>query len=282
MRVVRRIVELRDWVGGRLVPTMGALHKGHAQLIRRATADTGAGPLIVSVFVNPTQFNDPADLQRYPRTLEADIELCARAGADVVFAPEVSEMYPPEGVPVPALPATATEPGLEDAHRPGHFAGVCQVVARLFDLCRPVVTYFGEKDWQQYCVIREMVAMQGRALRVVGVPTVREPDGLAMSSRNRFLSASARRSALAISAALRAALARTGVHEAVEAMRSELARPGREGGEPVHVEYAVIREAETLRPVETSRPGSPTRALIAARVGGVRLIDNAPWHCLPA
>lgn len=277
MRVVRRVSDLRDWAGGRLVPTMGALHEGHAELVRRAAAESGAGPLIVSVFVNPTQFNDPTDLQRYPRTLEADVELCARCGADVVFAPEVSEMYPPEGVPVPALPFSATEPGLEDALRPGHFAGVCQVVARLFDLCRPSVAYFGEKDWQQYCVVRELVAMQKRDLRVVGVPTVRDPDGLAMSSRNRFLSAEARRSALAISAALRAAAVTRSVQDAVRSMHHELARPGREGGVALEVEYAVVRDAATLAQIDSCSMGAPGRALIAARVGGVRLIDNSAW-----
>jgi pantoate--beta-alanine ligase len=228
--------------------------------------------VIVSIFVNPTQFNDRADLARYPRTLEADVDRCRQAGADVVFAPDEQVIYPPgEHVPVPALPAAATRPGLEDAFRPGHFAGVCQVVARLFALVRPACAVFGEKDWQQYQVIRAMSAATNGP-QIVGVPTVREPDGLAMSSRNVFLSREERRAAASISRALRGAGASRHIDEAERAMAGVLSDAG------MKPEYAVVRDAQTLEPVADGEvQGRPMRALIAARIGTVRLIDNGAW-----
>lgn len=283
MRIVRTVEGLAEHglLGGVLVPTMGALHEGHAALVRAGVAQRDAGDpdgkVVVSVFVNPTQFNERADLDRYPRTLEADVETCRRAGADAVFAPDEATVYPRGPVPVPALPAVATEPGLEDAARPGHFAGVCQVVARLFEMVRPAVAVFGEKDWQQLRVVRAMVAESSDATvrpRIVGVPTVREPDGLAMSSRNVFLSPAERRSATAISRALREAGRLGSAGEAEGHMRSVLAAAG------LRTEYAVVRLADTLMPVARAPGGtaaSPMRALIAARLGSVRLIDNAPW-----
>lgn len=273
MRVVHRASEL-TLAGGVVVPTMGALHDGHATLIRRARAvadQRGLPGVVVTVFVNPTQFNEKSDFERYPRTLDADAETCRAAGADVVFAPAVDEVYPPgREVAVPRLPAVATEPGLEDAHRPGHFAGVCQVVKRLFELTRPSAAVFGEKDWQQLQVVKAMVAQEGMGIEIIGEPTVREADGLAMSSRNRFLKPEERAAALALSRALRAA----GLHEtperAEEAMHAELAA----AGPGAATEYAVVRDAQTLL---AWRPGRPGRALIAARVGAVRLIDNEVW-----
>lgn len=253
-----------------LVPTMGALHAGHGVLIRRARAlaDERGAMVVATVFVNPTQFNEAADFERYPRTLEGDLEACAAAGADVVFAPSPGVVYPAgEAVAVPALPAVADGPGLEDAFRPGHFAGVCQVVARLFDLTRAGAAVFGEKDWQQLQTVRAMVAAMGLGLEIVGVQTVREADGLAMSSRNRLLDAGARRLAGAIPAALRAA-GREGTAGAGEAaLRSVLGAAG------IDPEYAVVRDAATL----LAPGGGACRALVAARVGGVRLIDNAAW-----
>lgn len=279
MRIVETIDGLGAWRGSCvLVPTMGALHAGHADLIRRAAtlarselaargADGRRG-VVVSVFVNPTQFNEKNDFERYPRTLESDAALAARAGADAVFAPSVPEMYPRGlGAGVPALPAAATEPKLEDAHRPGHFAGVCQVVRRLFEATLPAVAVFGEKDWQQLQVVRQMTAVLGLGIEIVGVPTVREPDGLAMSSRNVFLSAADRGRALSISRALRAAGGLSDAGAAERDMRAVLDEAG------VVVEYATVRDGETLR-----APGAGAcRALIAGRVGAVRLIDNAPW-----
>ncbi len=274
MRVVHRASEASGLAGGVVVPTMGALHEGHASLVRRARQiadERGLPGVVVTVFVNPTQFNEQADFERYPRTLEADAEVCRAAGADLVFAPDVGEVYPPgRDVPVPPLPAVATEPGLEDAHRPGHFAGVCQVVKRLLELTKPSAAVFGEKDWQQLQVVRAMVAQEGMGVEIIGEPTVREADGLAMSSRNRFLRPEERGAALALSRALHAAGARATVEEAEEAMRRELAAAGVAQG----VEYAVVRDAETLL---AWRPGRPGRALIAARVGTVRLIDNDAW-----
>ncbi len=258
-----------------LVPTMGALHEGHTSLIRAAAelASRRGEPVVVTVFVNPTQFNEQSDFDRYPRTLDADAAACAEAGADVVLAPPVEEVYPPgREVPVPPLPEVATRPGLEDAARPGHFAGVCQVVSRLFELTRPSAALLGEKDWQQLQVVRAMAEQGGPDVEIVGRPTVREPDGLAMSSRNRFIPAELRGRALAIPRALEAA---AGAPEddpaAAEAlMRETLERAGLGGA----IDYAVVRDARTLL---APRPGQAARALIAARVGPVRLIDNAPW-----
>ncbi|CAG0950331.1 pantoate--beta-alanine ligase [Phycisphaerales bacterium] len=254
---------------------MGALHEGHASLVRQGAAlarDLGAWGCVVTVFVNPTQFNDPADFARYPKTLDVDLAICQGAGAAGVFVPGVEEVYPrgrEEGVPV--LPAVATRPGLEDRHRPGHFAGVCQVVKRLFEMTRPRAAVFGEKDWQQLQVVRAMTGMLGLGVEIVAGPTVRESDGLAMSSRNRFLGPADRRRATALSRGLRAALGASTPDEAERVMGEVL------GSEGVEAEYAVIREAETLtRPAESV--GARWRALVAARVGSVRLIDNGAWR----
>lgn len=260
------------------VPTMGALHAGHIALVRHAATLRGnhapaAVPVVVSVFVNPTQFNDPADLARYPRTLDADAAACREAGADIVFAPAATEVYPPDrAIAVPPLPRVATEPGLEDARRPGHFAGVCQVVARLFDLVRPAAAVFGEKDWQQLQVVRAMVAAAGPDTvrpMIAGLPTVRESDGLAMSSRNVFLTPSERRTAVAVSHALRQAGRESTPAAGERRMVEVLTQAGLE------IEYAVIRDAATL--LQPAAPARPCRALIAVRLGSVRLIDNAAW-----
>jgi pantoate--beta-alanine ligase len=251
-----------------LVPTMGALHEGHAALIRRA-AETSR-PVVVSVFVNPTQFGPGEDFERYPRTLDEDVETAAANGAHVVFAPDVEAVYPDGPRGATDLPAVATEPGLEDAHRPDHFAGVCEVVARLFDLVRPRVAVFGEKDYQQLLVIRAMVAgavERWPDLEIIGHPTVREPDGLAQSSRNAYLSPAQRKRALGLSRALCAAAGEQGPADAESAMATVLE------AHELDVDYAVVRDAETLMAV--SDASIATRALIAARIGEVRLIDNA-------
>jgi pantoate--beta-alanine ligase len=257
---------------GTLVPTMGALHAGHLALVRRAAGLRR--PVIVSVFVNPTQFAPDEDYEAYPRTHEADAAAAADAGADVVFAPDVDVVYPPDDPPAPPPPlgAAATTPGLEDAHRPGHFAGVTQVVARLFDLVRPACAVFGEKDYQQLLVIREMVAEAGDrwpGLEIVAHETVREADGLAMSSRNAYLDAGQRERALGLAEALAAANRAEGPAAAEPVMRRCLA------ARDLAVDYAVVRDAATLLPVDDVR--RPARALVAAHVDDIRLIDNVRY-----
>jgi pantoate--beta-alanine ligase len=273
MRLIENQADLAAFHGCSLVPTMGALHEGHASLIRRATA--GAAPAVATIFVNPTQFGPREDFSKYPRTLQADLQLAEAAGAAAVFVPEASTIYP-DGLDAARrasdawpLPPAATEPRLEDAARPGHFGGVCQVVARLFDLCRPTLACFGEKDFQQLRVIEQMVERSGGRwgdLRVERCPTRRERDGLAMSSRNRYLTADRRDVALGVYRALQVAMSAQRPSTAEAIMRDTLLDHGFE------IDYAVVRDASTLRPV--SGLETPCRALIAARLPEVRLIDN--------
>jgi pantoate--beta-alanine ligase len=278
MRVIRTNPELARALQGTrpaFVPTMGALHQGHLALIRRAqelaTSSSPGAPVVVSIFVNPTQFGPNEDYARYPRMLENDVALASSAGAQIAYAPEVEEVYPNDGSALaPRLPAVATEPRLEDAHRPTHFAGVCQVVARLFDLVDPAFAVFGEKDYQQLMVIRAMVEEHRSRwddLEVVAHPTIREPDGLAMSSRNAYLTPSQRSNAIGLKRALDATHGR-GIADAEQAMHHVLSQ------HHLQIDYAVVRDASTLMPMPS--PARPARALIAARVGNVRLIDNAP------
>lgn len=254
-----------------LVPTMGALHAGHDGLMRRARAlaDGMGGRVIASVFVNPAQFDESTDFDAYPRTLEVDAQRCAGLGVDVVFAPSVEAMYPP-GVTVqtPALPRVATEPGLEDRHRPGHFAGVCKVCKRLFEVTGCAQAVFGEKDWQQLVTVDAMVRALAMAVEIVGSPTVREGDGLAMSSRNVHLDGASREQARSLSSAMVEAGRHDDASEAERAGRAVLEDAG------VGTEYLAVRDARTLGPVVA---GEPARVLVAARVGVTRLIDNAPW-----
>ncbi len=250
-----------------LVPTMGALHDGHAGLVTRARAEIGsAAPLVVSVFVNPLQFAPGEDLERYPRTFESDLALCADLGVDVVFAPSVEEMYPDGD------PQVTVEPGplarvLEGASRPTHFHGVLTVVAKLFGLARPDVAVFGEKDYQQLTLIRRMVTDLCMGVEVIGAETVREPDGMALSSRNRYLDDDQRWRAAALSRTLFAArkAARYGADAAFSAARHELRH-----ARGVDLEYLELT-APDLGPAPTT---GPARMLIAARVGSTRLIDN--------
>ena len=249
-----------------LVPTMGALHSGHEALLREARLRAGAGVVVASVFVNPLQFAPGEDLARYPRTLDADLELCAAAGVDVVFAPAVEEMYP-DGEPLVTVEPGALGTTLEGASRPGHFRGVLTVVAKLFGLVRPTTAVFGEKDYQQLVLVRQMSRDLCLRVEVVGIGTVREPDGLALSSRNRFLDSDQRRVSAALSRALRAAQenAAFGAAAAQTAAWSVLAaEPG------VEVDYLVV-----LDPDLGEAPASgEARVLVAARVGSTRLIDN--------
>ena len=275
MHLISETADLSPFAGCCLVPTMGALHEGHAALIRQA-ADSGR-PAVATIFVNPTQFAPGEDFERYPRTLEADLEIAARAGAAAVFAPSVEAIYPHgaeaarRAAEALALPPTATEPDLEDRIRPGHFAGVCGVVARLFDLCGPAAAVFGEKDFQQLRVIEQMVEAAPQrwpGLRILRGPTVREADGLAMSSRNRYLDPPEREQALGLSRALQIAHAAQHPATAERLMRETLEDHG------LAIEYAVVRDSATLRPIADFR--EPTRALIAVRLPSARLIDNAP------
>ena len=257
-----------------LVPTMGALHEGHGSLVRRAAGD--GRPVVVSIFVNPTQFGPSEDYVRYPRTLDSDCALLEPLGVAAVFVPSVEAIYPrgleaarAEAAALP-LPDVATTPRLEDACRPTHFGGVALVVGRLFDLVRPARAFFGEKDYQQLRLIEDMVASDRArygALEIVPCPTVRERDGLAMSSRNRYLAPDEREAARALSRALQVAHSAQRVETAERLMRDTLESHG------LATEYAVVRDARTLLPVTGFE--RPTRALIAARLGSTRLIDNA-------
>jgi pantoate--beta-alanine ligase len=259
---------------------MGALHEGHAALIRRAREIAGAtaDPVVVSIFVNPTQFAPGEDYERYPRQLDQDSVICERNGASIVFAPSASEIYPngidtvAEGFVMPQLPSVATQPKLEDAVRPTHFAGVSKVVARLFDIVHPSQAVFGEKDYQQLRVIDEMVERSsGRwpNLRVVPHPTMREADGLAMSSRNAYLSAVDRKRAGALWRAIQAGKREKTPRQAEDVMHAIL-----QDEEGFDVDYAVVRNARTLLAVSDYQ--QPCRALVAARLDNVRLIDNMP------
>jgi pantoate--beta-alanine ligase len=249
-----------------LVPTMGALHAGHGALLARARREVGPdAPVVVSVFVNPLQFAPGEDLDRYPRTLDADLEICAEHGVDVVFAPSVDEVYPGGDPQVTVSPGPLAEV-LEGASRPTHFAGVLTVVAKLFGLVRPDVAVFGEKDYQQLALIRRMVADLCMGLEVVGGETAREPDGLALSSRNRYLGVEDRANALALARALFAARSATGdARAALAAARAEL-----EDAPGIAVDYLELT-APDLGPAPAS---GPARLLVAARVGSTRLIDN--------
>jgi pantoate--beta-alanine ligase len=250
-----------------VVFTMGALHEGHQALLRVAREANAS--LLATIFVNPRQFGPNEDLSRYPRPFDEDLARCEKAGVDVVWAPAVAEVYR-TGEPQITIDPGQLATELEGASRPGHFAGVLTVVAKLLHLTRPDRTYFGEKDFQQLTLIRRMVADLDFDVEVVGVPTVREPDGLALSSRNVYLSTAERDRAVALSAALEAA-AKTaargaGPDDILAAGRDMLAAAG------LDVDYLVLRGAD-LGPAP--RVG-PARLLAAARVGGTRLIDNMP------
>jgi pantoate--beta-alanine ligase len=269
MRVARSradLVEVRDALPGPLglVPTMGALHAGHAALIEAARA--AANSVLVTIFVNPTQFAAGEDLATYPRTLEDDLAMCERLGADAVWAPAVADVYPG------GTPEVQIDPGplgreLEGAARPTHFAGVLTVVAKFFGLIRPAVGFFGEKDYQQLTLLRRMAADLDLGVAVAGVPIVREPDGLALSSRNVYLSADERQRALALSRALFA-----GREAAVQGAAKALAVAGEVlAAEPgISVDYLELRDPD-LGPAPER---GPARLLVAARVGRTRLIDN--------
>ncbi|MGP3933318.1 pantoate--beta-alanine ligase [Nonomuraea sp. KM88] len=248
-----------------LVPTMGALHEGHKALIRQARAR--ADHVVVSIFVNPLQFAPNEDFSRYPRTFEADLDACRAEGVDVVFHPAVEDMYAPDR----QVSVSAGRMGelVEGAARPGHFDGVLTVVLKLFNVVQPDRAVFGQKDAQQLALIRRMVADLDLPIEILDVPTVREPDGLALSSRNRFLSDDDRRVALALSRALRAGAAELTPSRIRAAAREVLdtAGPG------LDVDYLVLVDPATFAEADDSYEGMAVLA-VAARVGATRLIDN--------
>ncbi len=270
-----------------VVMTMGALHDGHLQLVRAARERVGpSGQVVVTVFVNPLQFGPDEDLDRYPRDLDADVSLLAglpepapgRPAVDLVFAPSVEEMYP-GGVPIVRVTSGRIGTVLEGAFRPGHFDGVLTVVLKLLHLTRPDVAFFGEKDAQQLLAIRRMVADLNVDVEVVGVPIVRDDDGLALSSRNAYLSAQERADALTLSRALRAgaaaAAAGQGGAGAIEVASGMLNQhPG------VVVDYLALVDPTTVDDLEPEYAG-PALLLVAARVGSTRLIDNLAVDVAP-
>jgi pantoate--beta-alanine ligase len=251
-----------------LVPTMGALHSGHRSLLQRASEIAGkSGSVVVSIFVNPRQFGPSEDLGRYPRTLDDDLAVCAGEGVALVFAPPVEEVYP-------ADPMVTVDPGpvgrvLEGEFRPGFFGGVLTVVLKLFALTRPDVAVFGQKDAQQLALVRQMSADLNLGVEVRPVPTYRDPDGLAASSRNRYLSAAERTVALTLPLALQAGLARAvdGPQAVLAAARALL------DGAPLDVDYLALVDPQTFTPAGPGFAGTAL-LLVAARVGSTRLIDN--------
>jgi pantoate--beta-alanine ligase len=276
MKCLHTTAELRAWRAepGEVffVPTMGALHEGHAALVREARRLAGPGARVAaSIFVNPLQFGPSEDFERYPRTLEADLEICRASGADVVFAPAVGEVYFPDRS-IQILEHRLSR-HLCGASRPGHFDGVCTVVAKLFNLVQPAHALFGKKDYQQLAIIRRLVRDLDFPVAIHGVETVREADGLAMSSRNRYLSAEERAQAPALQAALQAARAAWlgGVESAddlIRIIRGHLSTHAPLG----RCDYIAIVDRESLEPLETvPREGL---AALAVHFGKARLIDN--------
>ncbi|MFI2646931.1 MULTISPECIES: pantoate--beta-alanine ligase [Micromonospora] len=272
----KELAAARDALTGTVgvVMTMGALHSGHETLLRAARER--ADHVIVTIFVNPLQFGPNEDFDRYPRTLDADLEICRRAGADVVFAPAVADMYP-EGQPRVRLNPGPLGEDLEGLSRPGFFHGVLTVVMKLLQLTRPDLAFFGEKDYQQLTLVRRMVRDLDVPTEIVGVPTVREPDGLALSSRNRYLSAEERAAALSLSAALRA-----GVEAAEQGADAGVvlaaAHRGFDSGTPgARLDYLVLTDVD----LEPGPVSGAARLLIAAWVGATRLIDNTAIHLAP-
>jgi len=271
-----RIQELKAWVRAMqardhrigLVPTMGALHEGHLSLVDAARA--GSDMVAMSIFVNPAQFGPDEDLARYPRDLARDRGLASSRGVDVIFVPPVEAMYP-EGAEVRVVPGKVGT-RWEGEFRPGHFAGVLTIVAKLFHLCEPERAWFGQKDFQQAALIRQMVRDLDFPLQVEVVPTVREAGGLALSSRNAFLSPADREQALGLSRALAAAVDAFASGTRDAAALERLMQGGLAVHPGVNVEYIAVADPETLEPVQQA--DERTVVLIAARVGATRLIDN--------
>jgi pantoate--beta-alanine ligase len=251
-----------------IVPTMGSLHAGHTSLVEQALAE--CDDVVVSIFVNPTQFGPHEDFDRYPRNLAADCDLLSRHRVRWVFAPDKSELYPPGHAT--RVEVTGPAEPFEGRLRPGHFSGVATVVCRLMQAVPANAAYFGAKDWQQTLVIRRMVADLGLPVEVVVCPTVREPDGLALSSRNAYLTPPQRQRARALSIALEQARADWQADRPVTAITAGMTASLEAAG--ITVDYADVVAAETLEPLEDLPPETPAIALIAGRLGETRLIDN--------
>ncbi len=272
MKIARTLPELNEALTGlsatSLVPTMGALHDGHVSLLSAAKA--AGRPVIASIFVNPTQFGPKEDFSQYPRDEAGDLATLEATGCDLVWLPEAAAMYPAGS----ATTITVARPALrwEGASRPGHFAGVATVVAKLFGQIRPAAAYFGEKDWQQIQVIRRMVSDLLLPVQIVPVPTIREADGLALSSRNRFLAPPERKAATALFASLTRAAKHIAAGKEPAATlhlaRQELAKAG------MIPDYIALVDAESLEPVATLT--QPARLIAAVKLGRVRLLDNVP------
>lgn len=254
-----------------LVPTMGALHAGHASLVKRCVAENDVA--VVSVFVNPTQFNDKNDLIKYPRTLEADCKLLESVGASFVFAPSVEEMYPEQDTRHFSFAPLDTV--MEGIYRPGHFNGVCQIVSKLFLAVKPDRAYFGEKDFQQMAIIREMVRQMNFPLEIVGCPIVREQDGLALSSRNALLSSEQRTTALNISKTLFASLEYAKTHTLAET--KDWVEHSIDAVDGLRLEYFEIVNGQTLQPVSSWNDSDYIVGCITVYCGDVRLIDNIKY-----
>jgi len=273
MRIARTLTELRSaraalGAGLGFVPTMGALHDGHVALL--AAARAAGAPVAASIFVNPTQFGPNEDFLAYPRTEEADLAKLAAAGCDLVWLPDVATMYPSDE----ATMVTVTGPALrwEGDIRPGHFAGVATVVAKLFGQVRPSAAYFGEKDWQQIQVITRMTTDLLLPVHIVPVPTVREGDGLALSSRNRFLGSDERRTAPRLHAAMTHAGAKIAQGAAVDPTLAQAVADLNDAG--LAPDYFALVEAASLAPLDVLE--KPARLIAAARLGRIRLLDNIP------
>ncbi len=281
MKIFNRIVDLQNELfplrkEGKsigLVPTMGALHEGHASLVERSVKDNSV--TVVSVFLNPTQFNDSDDLARYPRTLDADCALLEKVGADYVFAPSVDEMYPVPDNRKFEFPPVSTV--MEGAKRPGHFNGVCQVVSRLFYIVRPTRAYFGEKDWQQIAVIKQLVGYMGADIQIVECPIVRDADGLAKSSRNTLLSKDERAIAPAIYKALSDSVLYAKGHTVQETHDRVVKDINSVDG--LDVEYFEIVDGNTLQPVSTWDDSPYVVGCITVYCGKtpIRLIDHIKY-----
>lgn len=268
VKTLREMLSKVDSVGIGLVPTMGALHAGHRSLVERARRENDT--VVVSVFVNPTQFNDPNDLRSYPRTPEADCALLEAAGADIVFMPSVEEMYP-----VPdrrQYDFGQIDKVMEGATRPGHFNGVAQVVSKLFAMVQPARAYFGEKDFQQIAVVKSMVAQSGFPLEIVECGIVRGEDGLALSSRNALLDAEHRAAAPDICRALKIGAQRAAQLTPAELAELVIAETERSG--LLKVIYFQAVDALTMQPVEAWNDSDRIQGCIAVQAGAVRLIDN--------
>lgn len=276
MKVFSKVIELKEYLqtqreaGGKvgLVPTMGALHEGHASLVRRSVQENEI--TVVSIFLNPTQFNDPKDLERYPRTLESDCQLLSECGADVVFAPEVQEVYPEPDTRHFSYPPTDSV--MEGARRPGHFNGVCQIVSKLFMMVEPDRAYFGEKDYQQIAVIKRMVDDLGFRIEIVPCPVIREESGLAMSSRNTLLSQQEKEIAPNIYRVLRESIGgEVGVKCTQQWVIDQI-----NAIDGLEVEYYSIVDGETLAEIENWDDAESVVGCITVYCGAtpIRLIDH--------